>query len=287
MGVPGAEDEPVGAALARMRRAKRISGTRLAALAGMSQPKISRIERGQGTLNPDDVDAIARALGMGDAEIQALVARAAKSYDRMTDWRPTSAGLALAQETLAEWESGAARVRTFEPTLVPGPLQAHGYAKLVLRAFQRLLVLTEEERSEPALLAAVSARLRRQEHLANPDTAFEFIMGEAALKIRTHPPVEVLAQINHLRDILARHPNVRITIVPDGAPTPIPLQHGFTVIDDALVLVDLYNTGLTSHSRNDVMTYHRVFELLQEQAVGVEPFLDRYQSMYIGMLREG
>jgi hypothetical protein len=269
-----------------MRRVKRMSGAKLGSLVGMSQAKISRIERGAGSLNPDDVDAIARALGAGDGETQALVARAARSYDQMTDWRPSSKDLAVRQKTLADWESGADHIRVFEPALVPGPLQTHGYARLVLRAFRRVLAPADDDRSESTLLAAVSARLRRQEALADSSKSFEFVVGEAALKRRVYPPVELLAQISHLRDVIARHPNVSIRIVPDDAPASIPLLHGFTLYDEDLVVVDLYNTGLISRSHNDIESYRYVFGLLDERATAAEPFLDRYESIYIAMLRE-
>ncbi|GIE80740.1 hypothetical protein Aph02nite_66900 [Actinoplanes philippinensis] len=279
------DDEPIGAVLARMRRIKRMSGTELAGLVGMSQAKISRIERGVGGLNPDDVDVIARALGADDTETQALVARAVHTFDRMTDWRPASTGMAVQQKTLADWEAGASCIRVFEPSLVPGSLQTHGYAKLILRVFRQLLVLTDEDRSEAALLAAVSARLRRQEALADPAISFEFVMGEAALKRGSRPPVEMLAQISHLREVDAHHPNVSLKVIPDDAPTVIPLLHGFTVIDDVLVVVDLYNTGLLSRSDRDVTSYRRTFDLLDGHAVPVAPFLDRYQATYIEMLK--
>jgi transcriptional regulator with XRE-family HTH domain len=263
-----------------------MSGTKLGSLVGMSQAKISRIERGKGPLSPDDVDAIARALGAGDAETQVLVGRAMRSFDRMTDWRPASSSTALQQKTLADWESSAEHIRIFDPALVPGPLQTSGYAKLVLRAFRRLIVLAEEDQTEEALLSAVSARLRRQQSLADPSRSFKIVMAETALKRRVYPPVEMLAQISHLREIDVSNPNVSIKIVADETPTEIPLLHGFALLDDDLVVTDLYNTGLISRSDRDVETYRRVFGLLEAHATGIGPFLDQYESMYIDMLRK-
>ncbi|MEV6347619.1 Scr1 family TA system antitoxin-like transcriptional regulator [Actinoplanes sp. NPDC051851] len=285
LGLPGERDEPVGKTLARMRQARRMSGARLAAAVGLSQPKISRIERGKGPLTAEDIEAIARALGAGDAEVQALLERAERTRDQMTDWRPASSGLAVQQKTLADWEAGAECVRVFEPALVPGPLQTSGYAKLVFRSFQRVLLLPEEGQTEAALLSAVSARVRRQEALANPAISFRFILAEAVLKRRSYPLAELLAEISHLREIIAHHPNVTIRILPDGAPAEIPPLHGFVVVDDGLVVVDLYNTGLTSRSDRDVQSYRQVFELLDEHATDIGPFLDSYESLYIDMLK--
>jgi transcriptional regulator with XRE-family HTH domain len=285
LGTPDDEDEPVGAVLARMRRTKRLTGAKLAAMVSMSQPKISRIERGKGLPDPRDVGTIARALGADKNHAQALMDRAERSHDRMTDWRPASASLTGRQKTITDWESAATVVRVFEPALVPGELQTSGYAKAVLQAFQHVAPLTADDLSESALLAAVSARIKRQEVLADQSKSFQFILGETALKRRIYPPVEMLAQINHLREVTAQNANVSITVVLDGAPVDVPLLHGFSLFDDKLVVVDLYNTGLISRSRRDAESYRRVFGALEEHATDIEPVLDKYQALYIEMLK--
>jgi hypothetical protein len=203
----------------------------------------------------------------------------------MTDWRPASIGWPSQQKTLADWEAEATVVRSFEPALVPGLLQTSGYAKAVLQAFQRVAPLHAEDLTESALLAAVSARVRRQEVLADHAKSFQFILGESALKRRTYSSVEMLAQISHLRDIAARDANVSITAIADDAPAAIPLLHGLNMYDDSLVVVDLYNTGILSRSRRDVESYGRVFDALEEHATNIEPLLDKYEAIYIQRLK--
>jgi transcriptional regulator with XRE-family HTH domain len=284
-GTPDDDTESVGAVLARMRRTRRLTGAQLGKLVGMSQPKISRIERGQGLPDPGDIGAIARALGADERLAQSLMDRAQRSHDRMTDWRLASAELADQQQTLAELESATTVTRTLEPSLVPGLLQTSGYAKAVFQSFQRGRLI-EGDLSESMLLATVSARVRRQEVLADRSKTFSFILGEAALRRRTLPIVEMLAQLNHLREIAEHNANVSITVVPDDAPVAIPLLHGFTVLDDKFVMIDLYNLGLISRSRVDVSDYRRAFDSLEESAVDVAPVLDRYQDFYIDMLHK-
>jgi transcriptional regulator with XRE-family HTH domain len=284
-GTPVDDDEPVGVTLARMRRSKGLTGAQLAAQVGMSQPKISRIERGNGVPDPQDVGAIARALGAGERSAQSLMDRAERLHDRMTDWRPTVPNLADRQKTVADWEAEASVVRAFEPAIVHGLLQTSGYARAVLQAFQRSAPAVAGDVSQAALLAAVSARLKRQEVLAESSKSFKIILGEAVLRRRIYPPIEMLAQINHIREIAVRHPNVRITAIPDGAPTDIPLMHNFSIFDDKIVVVDLFNTGLISRSSKDVDSYRRVFDLLDEQATEIGPLLDKYQTVYVEMLQ--
>jgi len=283
---PDDPDEPVGATLARMRRARRLTGAGLAGMVGMSQPKISRIERSKALPDPEDVAIIARALGADEVRIRVLTERAERSHDKLTDWRPTSESLASRQERVTEWESAAEVVRDFQPALLTGLLQTSGYARAALVSFQRLADLGTEELTEAAILAAVSARIRRQEVLANAAKAFRFVITEAVLKNRICSPVEMLAQIGRLRDVAGRHANVAIGVIPDGAAVDIPPLHGFTLFDDKLIVIDAYTSGLTTRGRADLASYRRVFDEFQERArMDIEPVLDKYESFYLDQLR--
>jgi len=268
-----------------MRHARRLTGAQLASKVGMSQPKISRIERGKGSPDPEDIRAIARALGASDSEARALMERAERSHDRIADWRPTSVDLAGRQETVADWESAMAEVRDFQPALLAGLLQTGEYATAALRIFQRLLEPDSDQRAETATLAAVSARIRRQEILAEPSKSFEFILTEAVLRNQICPPEDMLAQLSRLRRLADRQ-NVTIAIVPADATIDIPPLHGFTLFDDDLVVIDVYNTGLTARGRTDVANYRHVFDRFERQAVtDIGPILDRYEDLYLEQYR--
>lgn len=286
VGTPTEPDEPVGTALARMRHAHGLTGAQLADLVGMSQPKISRIERGVGTPDPKDIGAIARALGADEGLVRELLERADESHDRMTDWRPTSVSLAGRQDRMADWESTATVVREFQPAIMAGLLQTSGYARAALLAFQRLAQLDDDELTETAVLAAVSARIRRQVVLADRSKSFRFVLSEAVLKNRICPPVEMLAQIGHLREIALRHANVVIRAIPDGTPVDIPPLHGFVLHDDKLIVIDAYNTGLISRGRRDVESYRRVYDEFEAHATDIAPLLEKYETLYLEQLRQ-
>jgi transcriptional regulator with XRE-family HTH domain len=276
--------EPVGLVLARLRRAQRISGADLADRVGMSQPKISRIERGKGLPVPEDVGAIARALGAAEETVQALMRQADRAHDRMTDWRPVVSGLANRQERLVDWEAAAGEMWDFEPVILAGLLQTSGYARSVLTSFQRLQRDDFPEAFEVSVLAAVTARIGRQEALADSQKSFRFLFTEAALRTRICPPAEMLSQINHLR-FLAQRPNVVLAVITDDAPIPIPPLHGFTLFDDDMVVIDVYTTGLVSRSSADVQQYRQVFELFWDVATDdIGPLCDRYEAYYIEQL---
>ncbi|WIM94253.1 helix-turn-helix transcriptional regulator [Actinoplanes oblitus] len=279
------EPEPVGATLARMRRARRLTGTQLADMVRMSQPKISRLERGKGLPDPADVATVARALGADEAQIRDLVRRAEDAQDRMTDWRPTVSPLVSRQESLAEWEADTVEVRDFQPALLAGLLQTSGYAREALLSFQTLARPVDDEPAETAILPAVTARIRRQEVLGDPAKSFRFVITESVLRSQVCPPAEMLAQLSHLRALLARHSNVRFAVIPDEGPLAFPPLHGFTLLDDRLVLIDVYNTGLVSRGPTDVRHYHKVFELFEASATtDLGPLLDKHEARCIEQL---
>ncbi|MFF5084710.1 helix-turn-helix domain-containing protein [Actinoplanes sp. NPDC000266] len=290
-GTPADSEEPVGAALARMRRERNLTGATVAERVGMSQPKISRIERGKGAADPEDVALIARTLGASESETQALKERAERgerAYNRLTDWRPTSANLAGRQSTLAEWESNASEIRDFQPALITGLLQSSGYARAALAGFQlapRSGNATQNR--EAGLRNAVAARIGRQEALADGTKSFHFVFLESVLRNRICSPVDMLAQISSLRE-LNDLPNVRIAIVPDDAEIEVPALHGFVVYDEDLVVIDLFNTGLTTRGRRDVAEYREVFEAFARHATADVPAtLARYHDYYLAQIERG
>lgn len=293
-GAPHDPDEPVGATLLRMRKAARLTGKQLAARVDMSQPKISRIERGQGLPDPDDIATIARELGAGEALVRDLMERAESAHDRLTDWRPTAVGLAGRQRSVEQSESTTQVVRDFQPAVVPGLLQTSGYARSILMAFQSLAAL---DRTPPAdnsalaedadVLAAVSGRVRRQEVLADQSKNFRFVITEPVLRSRFCPPIEMLGQIARLREIAAGPRNIVLLIVRDDAIVDIPPMHGFTLFDDRMIIVDVFNTGLVSRGRNDARQYRQVFDWFESRAeADVDPILVRYERLYLDRLRE-
>ena len=277
--------EPVGQVLGRLRRQRRLTGAELAERVGMSQPKISRIERGKGHVDPDDVDRIARELGADDQLIQQLIARAGSRQDWLTDWRPVAPGLAERQRNLGSWESGAESFRMFEPSVVTGLFQTSGYAHSVLMGFQRLFAQEGEGETEAATLEAVSGRIKRQEVVADRAKTFRLVLAEAVLAHGVGTPVDMLAQIEKLRKA-ATSENVSIKIVPMTARWPLVPLHGFMILDERAVFVDLYNTGLTSRGKLDLVRYANVFDAFDAIATeDIEPILAKYDSHYLQLLQ--
>ncbi|MDP9794391.1 transcriptional regulator with XRE-family HTH domain [Catenuloplanes nepalensis] len=273
---PAGRDEPVGAVLARLRRERRLSGATLAAQVGMSQPKISRLERGVGSPDPRDVEVVARALGADEELVRELVQRTVYTQNRIMDWRLAPDNLASRQEIVADWETASEIKRELAVTVLPGLLQTSEYARAVLIALDPLIRSGEHPNAERTILAAVAARLKRQEILADPARRLHAVIAEIALRGPMCTPTEMLAQLAHLREMAALS-NVTVEIIPDDADMPVPFLHGFMIFDDQLLLIDVYNTGLVSRGEKDIAFYRRVFDAVAAYATDdITPILDRH-----------
>jgi hypothetical protein len=129
--------------------------------------------------------------------------------------------------------------------------------------------------------------MQRNQVLAEPDRQFHFLMAEAVLSNRVCGPAEMLAQIERLREV-SRQPNVNLRIVARDDEWPIAPYHGFALMDDRCVLVDLFNTSLMSRGRRTVRHYQRVFDAIERNATAeIFPILDGYQNLYARMLLPG
>jgi transcriptional regulator with XRE-family HTH domain len=113
-----------------LRRDAGLTGVELARLVGVSQSRISRIETGHLVPQNDEVARIADALRVDASTRQELEEQARSARSSMRSWRRLHArGFAPHQTDIARMEATAARIRLFQPNLVPGLLQTAEYAR--------------------------------------------------------------------------------------------------------------------------------------------------------------
>jgi transcriptional regulator with XRE-family HTH domain len=285
-------DLPFGGLLLWLRRQAGLTGQQLADRvgAGMSQAKISRLETGAATVDPRDVSRLARALGLGPAASDMLAGRAdadrvARGEGRTTEWRPTRFAAADRQHEVEQVENGAREVRVFQNAVVVGLLQTSEYTRALLTAVQAALAGAKIADSAADIADAVSGRMRRQSALAEPGRRFHFVMSETVLGNRVCRPTEMLAQLDRIQEVAAQR-NVTVGIIPADARLRIPAFHGFELIDDKRVMVDLVKTTLQAHDRAEVRLYRRYFDVLAEQATtDIAPILGRYFDAYFDQSR--
>ncbi|MCY1142038.1 helix-turn-helix transcriptional regulator [Actinoplanes sp. Pm04-4] len=278
-------EEPVGVTLARWRKRRKISGQALGERVGMSQAKISRLETGVSAPDPHDIRVIAEGLELPADEVDRLVALAERSGDQLSDWHSTEPNLAGQQQFVRHLEAPAREVRVFQPAVVAGLLQTSQYARAILSAYRTELGDDQIADSALAVSEAVAARMQRSQVLDDPDRRFTFVLTESSLSNQMCPPAEMLAQIARIREV-ARQPNVSIRIVPEAATWPFPPLHGFELMGDRHVMVDLMNGSIVSRgSRRTIRQYERVFEAIELIAVSeIDAILDKHQKNYVELL---
>jgi transcriptional regulator with XRE-family HTH domain len=281
----GTPSPPVGTMLAGLRRAAGVTGIELGRRVNMSQAKISRIENGVGFTNPRDVERLARALDAPPDLVARLVELAQHPGGRMADWHAARGAMASMQQEIAELEATTRTFRVFQPAVVVGLLQSSEYARAVFGAEQAVLGTVGSAVRGAAIPEAVSARVRRQEVLADTGKRFHFIMLEAVLSNRFGRPADMPGQIARIREV-ARQDNVTVAVVPADRTLPIPPFHGFELLDDRCVVVDVFNTTLILRGHQETDLYGYVFDEWEQAATTeIDPILDRYLDFYLDLSR--
>ncbi|MBG0568267.1 helix-turn-helix domain-containing protein [Actinoplanes aureus] len=282
---PGPEEPTIGAALRAARKRAGLTGGQLAARAGISQAKVSRLETGASGADPADVRLLADAMRLPPAERDELVRLAQRTREQMRDWRPEPGGLPRRQDEISVLEQESKEIRVFNPAVVPGLMQTSQYAEALMVSISRMHT---PEGAGPALrtdvMAAVTRRIRRQQLLASPAKAFYFVITESVLGNGIGSPEDMIGQIRRLRD-LARLPNVTFAIIPARSFLPDAPMHSFELLDEQAVIIDLFNTSVTSQGRADVKLYRELFGRLETAAVAaVDATLSEYAAHYRRLL---
>lgn len=273
-------DVPVGRALARFRRRARLTGQELGKRAGMSQAKISKIENGVVRPSPDDVERLARELGASGEEIARLVAGAEQLRDQMLDWRAEPKDPSAWQHEIANLEAEAAELRYFHTAMVSGMLQTSEYARAVLSDTQEVWA-GDAVRPLGGIADAVAARMGRQKILEAAGKNFHFVVPEGVLRLALGRPEDMAAQLRRLIEV-SRQSNVTMSIMTDSAHWPHPPLHGFSLLDDRCVVIDLYNTVVVTKGDADARLYRRVFDAFESNATtDVEPIIEKYRQRYL------
>ena len=280
---PDDADIPVGVLLSSLRRRAGLSGQQLGQLAGLSQAKISKMETGAQHPSAHDIEQLAPHLRASPAEIERLLQRAGQRRDHMTDYRFGRKDPATWQREIANLESAAQVVRVFHPGVLSGLLQTSEYARAVIGTAEQAWSGAADA-SAGAVAMAVSARLGRQVILHDPLKAFHFVVPETAVRNVLSRPEEMLGQVERLSEI-SKQSNVRLSMIPAHEPWPFPPYHGFSILDDRHVIIDLFNTVVVTHGQSDVRLYRRVFDELERHATtDIEAILASCRRWYLDIV---
>lgn len=252
--------------LRRIRSIAGMSGRVLAEKIEISQSKVSRIESGASVPSLPEVRAWADAVHASEDTWQLLSALTETTHTTVSRWRTKLVGRPHLQDDVDAKERAAGRVRTFQPSVVPGLLQTADYARRVFGMFQ------EPPYGGEQLAQAVAARGERQLLLYDLGRSFDFLITEGALRWRPGSPASLAAQIDRIAN-LSTLDNVTVGVIPLTARAAVPHSHAFTIYEpagdesDTFVNVEMIHANLDVFRASDVGAFQRRWASLGESAL--------------------
>lgn len=260
---PRTQRARLGAELRRARTLAGLSGRQVADATGLSQPTVSRIERGESVPSLREVIAWADAVEVGADRKALILGLAEAAVNEVTTFRARlSNGLAAVQEDVRGLEATARTLRNFQPGIIPGLLQTAEYAR-------RILAFADETAN---VGAAVAARLTRQEILHEPGRSFEFLLTEAALRYRPGPREVLTAQLDHLAAVVTLEA-ISFGVIPADAEMHAITRCGFILYEDRLdgqppfAIVETPHASLYANDPADVELYRDQLAAFRQSAV--------------------
>jgi transcriptional regulator with XRE-family HTH domain len=175
-----------------------------------SLSKIIRIEKGAVGVSTNDLKALLKLYGVNDErQVDGIVGLARSARRRRPWW---SAYRGRVPEQLLKYvdlEAGAAEVRLFYTSLVPGLLQTEAYARAAILATSPGEISAEEVEQQ------LTFRMRRRQEIFERTSPplLELVLDEAAIRRVGGSPAIMRDQLSHLVT-LSQWPNISIRVVP-------------------------------------------------------------------------
>lgn len=274
----------LGIELRRLREEAGYTALEACAAISAQTPKLSKLENGNQTADPDDISKLAHFYGstpeqhdylvaLADAQPKRRRRRKSAQRDAVPDWFRRFLAL--------EWD--ATEIRTYEIDMIPGLLQTEDYARSNIEAW-------EPEADERMITKQVSTRMTRQDALrrnGRPSLRLEAVLGEATLRRVQGSNAIMRGQLRHLVAASKRR-NITIRVLPFNTPNRITTPAAFALLRlqeqnlSTVYLEDLF--GATYLKEPDEFTqYSIVFGRLRDAALDPEAsreFLDKMAESY-------
>jgi transcriptional regulator with XRE-family HTH domain len=253
--------------LAAEMRALRAEGglthEQLAKMIGSSRAQISRLENGH-VVDQADVMSILDALGVEGERWTTILTIAREAGER--GWWESNKRMGERQALYANLEAGAATIREFQGTFVPGLLQTPEFTQARTEADQQIGA------SGYTADKAIEGRLGRQRMLRRPDgPTYEVVLDEVAVRRRTAPAEILKAQLYHLTATVNVDPRVSLRVLPldahiEGYNVPRSAFSIYTFADPgdpSVVAVDTVTDDLVLTEEDAVRRYAELFDRLR------------------------
>ncbi|MGA5303419.1 helix-turn-helix domain-containing protein [Nucisporomicrobium flavum] len=193
-----------------LRAAREKAGVKLkdaAALLGVSEQTIWRIEQGTTSTRPPYVQALCDAYGVSDDMRDVFVGLARETRSRGW-WHAYGDVLPTWFEAYVGLEQAARRIRIFDPSMVPGLLQHREYTGAFVR-------IERPDLSEHEVEKIIELKQSRQQLLTRSfpaPPAVDVVISEAVLMAEPEPEGTMRRQVWHLLQA-TQLPNVSVRVL--------------------------------------------------------------------------
>lgn len=265
----------LGEELRAMRAEAGLTAVQLGKRIGRSRADISRLENGH-VVDQADVMRILDELGIdGDRWTQIMtIAREAGEKG----WWESHKTMGGRQALYANLEAGAATIREYEQTFLPGLLQIPEFVQARTEADATLDPMTTT--TVDGVLAGNAGRQRMFRRPGGPD--LEVIVDEVAIRRLTAPPEIVKKQLYHLATAVNGDAKITLRVLPVTATVA-----SFTVPrctfwlytypdlgDPSVVIIDTVTSDLVLSDPAQVAPYQQLYDRLRGAALSTDESLD-------------
>jgi hypothetical protein len=221
---------------------------------------VSRIEHGQQSPTPDDVETWCKLTG-ADEQLPDILASLHNVEGMYVDWqRLERSGMGRLQEQAEPLCERTRTFRIYEPGVIPGLFQTPPYLRATLTR------LATFDRAPGGVDEAVAARVERQQLLNSRDRRFVAVIEEAALLARMTDVETMAGQLGHLITV-ASLPNVSVGIIPSNVERVRWQSAAFWMFDDECVQIETPSALITITQPSEIDVYGRAFAEFSAMAV--------------------
>jgi transcriptional regulator with XRE-family HTH domain len=264
----------LGDELRALRTAAGLTHEQVGKRIGVSRAQVSRLENGH-AVDQADVMKILDALG-ADGDTWTRVMTITREAGEKGWWESTR-GIGERQALYANLEAGAARIREYQQTFIPGLLQIPEFASA------RTVANVELEPLEGTADGMLEGRAGRQRMLRRPGApSYEVIIDELAVRRLAAPPGVVKKQLFHLATTGNGRPQVGLRVLPVEARIAgyaVP-RCSFSIYDypdpgdPVVVAVDTVTSDVIITDPADTAPYDQLYARLADAALTPAESLD-------------
>jgi transcriptional regulator with XRE-family HTH domain len=243
--------------LTRLLDDQECSAERLAAETGLSRQRISRLINCRVRPNLDEVMRVLAFFEVVPHRWQQIMTIAREAQERGW-WERHATAMGIRQALYADLESGAAEIREYQLTFLPGLLQIPSFTQARIQADRKIY---QTEYDEARIIEARETRQMLLRQANGP--AYEVILDELAVRRLSAPVRIVAAQLDHLVELGHNHERVNVRVLPINA-----LIDGHAVPRSAFSIYRYPDTSdLPLTDPADVAPYLNLYSRIREAAL--------------------